>query len=93
MQISFEKHLYNLIAALAVVSYFELFGFSAIPYSIRVVSQPIMFVVMAILIIIRIIYNPRGTMKMNFATPIAILFIRLIPQHVHCSSIIIIKVL
>src|SRR4030042_4370132 len=72
----------DFVVFLAFVLYFEFFKLMIVPYTFRILSQVFVCALMAVLIIIRIIYNPeRRKITRNFAGPLLLLIIGAIPSY------------
>ncbi len=71
----------KLILTFAVFSYFDLFQFVFIPYSIRVISSILTAAILIVFILIRIIYMPDRHVRMNFSSIIILLIIGTIPAY------------
>lgn len=76
-----DRHIGNAVTLFAVVAYFELFKFMAIPYSFRVMSQVAACGLMILLIVVRLIYLPEDRIKMHFSRPILLMLIGALPSY------------
>jgi hypothetical protein len=81
-----DQYIGNFVVLLAVVSYFQLLRFNAIPFSIRIGSQLVVVALIIVLIIFRIIYHPEVKIRMNFATPVLLMILGSIPSYFIAKS-------
>ncbi len=81
-----DKHLSNIVVLLAIIGYFDLFAFSAIPSSIRQIFKIGVAALLFILIVVHIIYKPGNKVKMNFALPILLMIIASLPSYITASA-------
>lgn len=86
MNKSFDWYLGHLIFTLTVFSYFQFFSFLFIPYTIRIMAQVFLCLLMIIMIIIKIIYQREERIKMNFAGPVLFLILGSIPCYFIAKS-------
>jgi hypothetical protein len=71
----------NLVLVLVIFSYFDLFQFIIIPYQIRLASSMVMSLVLVLMILLKIIYQPGHVYKMNFVSPILLLILGSFPSY------------
>jgi hypothetical protein len=79
MNKAFDRHISNIVFILSVLSYFQFFSFTFIPFTYRIVSQIFFCALMLLLIIVKIIYMHENGIKMNFATPLLFLILGSFP--------------
>jgi len=81
-----DRFIGNTVTLFAVMAYFELFMFVMIPSSITALLQVAACALMILLIILKLIYQPENTIRMNFSTSILILIIGVIPSYFIAQS-------
>jgi len=83
---NFDRFIGNSVTLFVIIAYFQLFKFIVIPHSIRVIAEITAMGLMLILILLRLIYQPKSLIRMNFAGPILVLILSAIPSYFIAQS-------
>jgi hypothetical protein len=76
-----EQNIGKIVTALVLISYFEIFKFSALPYALPQMFQVAAIGLMVVLIIIKIIYSTGRPLPMHFTWPVILMMIATIPSY------------